>query len=109
MSRPVELKITEQGAVRVNDATIFAESERIACVDVELRTKYAETLATASGSDGTQTVLLTTTDRSLNLHPDHPIELTHVEFPEFKGWTLYACSGPSRYTLRVVFVKEDEE
>ena len=109
MSRRTELVITQQGAVRVNEATIFAESERIACVDVDLHTKYAETFAASSGSDGTQTVVLTTTDRCLNLHPDHPIELTHVDFPEFKGWTLYACSGPSRYTLRVVFVKEEEK
>ena len=109
MSRRTKLVITQQGAVRANEATIYAESECIACVDVDLHTKYAETFATSSGHDGAQEVILMANERSIDLHQDNPRNsLTHVEFPEFKGWTLYSVSGPARYTLRVVFVREEE-
>lgn len=105
--RTTEFTIDQQGAVVAMRAGVFAESERIACVELELQSKYAELVFAVSGADGKQTAVLAASDRNTRSASSALKVATHISFPEFRGWSLFATSGPNRYTLRMVFVKEE--
>ncbi len=109
MTRRTELVITQQGAVRVNEATIFAESERIACVSIDLHSRYAKIGCSIRDHEGTHALSLHADEGTMNIDESCDREAqTVVTFKEFVGWTMFAVESPARYTLRVVFVKEED-
>lgn len=108
--REVELKITEQGPVIVNNACLRKESADIVCIDIDLRSKYAELIGTFSASTGAIGILLAADERTRHVDETKPRDgFTTVEFPEFTGddgWRVYASYGPARYSMGVVLIRE---
>ena len=97
----VELRIARQGAVRVNTAVICLRSDNIACIYVDLHSKYA-TISGVGYDDESGPCLY------LQAKDDAKCIETVVEFPEFMGWQVFATDGPARYTLSVCLVKEEQ-
>ena len=100
--KPVALHIIEQGAVRVSAAYVYREAPGIVCIYVDLHSKWVEVMATGSG-DSLPLICLADLDET---RPRN--SLTILELPDYEGWELFACAGPSpRYTLAVVLVRPD--
>lgn len=103
------MSVTNNGAVLVNSASIFRQADGIVLIDVDLRSKYAECSSVGYGTGSAPTVFLSANKDTLHVDTnEHRDSMTVVEFPMFYGWQIYAADGPSRYTLRVVLVKEEE-
>jgi hypothetical protein len=100
--RPVQYTVKQQGAVLCNEAYTVYESADCTCIQLDLRSKYAE-LAASCGHG----VMLDASDRTLHLSPDHPREdVTWIDFDLPSGsWTFFS-GGVSRYTFNAVFLKD---
>lgn len=100
------MKIRSQGAVQVNAATVERSADGIACISVDLNSKYAAVFGTSSGHNQLPpTVILGADDRTLYLDPTKSADsLTIVEFPDYPGWEVFCCSDVGRYTLSLVLV-----
>lgn len=107
--KDVTLRITQQGAVRVNAAHIDREAPGIACIYVDLHSKRAAQPMVGSGEGEPPTLYFTADANTLHLDETKPRDsMTAVEFPEYVGWTVFACDGPARYTLGVVLVAPED-
>lgn len=104
--RPVELRISRQGAVRANHASVLRSSADIACVEVDLFTKYARVDSTENGEgDRAPAVSLVAGEGSMHLDESAPRDsATVVEFPAYPGWELFSYEQPTRYTLKLVLI-----
>lgn len=102
----LKIEITHQGAPVVNDGFIIELGKNVCAVSIDMKSKYCQTAFSISGSNGECGIVIVTTEESLHLkkgvHRDDP---THLEFPQFKGWDVFA-SGIGRYTLRICFTKK---
>lgn len=104
----VPMVVTTQGAVRVNCATVERDYGDCLLLNVDLHSKYAEMSATMSGDGQGPSVFLSADERTLHLDETQPRgQDTTIEFPEHKGWRVFASSGPGRYTLTLVLVAPD--
>ena len=99
----VKLSITP-GAARVNSASLAYAAPNIACIEIDMHSKYA---ISDSGEDGGQNsapaIYIEADERTLHKHNRFK-RATRVAFPEFKGWKVYLQSC-CRYTCRVVLVR----
>lgn len=106
----VEIRVVTQGAVVVNDASIYRASKDIVCLYVDLASKRAELLMADAGGEDPPRIWLEASEDTLFLDPSHPRDaVTIVEFPEYPGWRVFATSGPGRYSLGVVLVAPVDE
>lgn len=108
--KPVDLRITSRGAVRVNSARVVRAAADIACLEVDLYTKYARIDSTEIGGSGhAPGVGLVAGEDAIHLDESAPRDsATVLEFPEYSGWTLFSCEQPSRYTLKLVLVRPSD-
>lgn len=99
----VKLEIVE-GALIVNHATLLHVGSTIVAIEIDMKSKRGEVIA--SGSNGEcPVVVIAATEDSLNLDPQKPREEpTSIAFPQFKGWSLFV-GELSRYTLYVCLTK----
>lgn len=103
--KPVQLRVKQHGAVRVNAASLHREALGIVCIYVDLHSKRVESPMVGGGDGEPPTLYFTPGDHALHLDETKPRDrLTVVEFPEYVGWHVFACDGPARYTLGVVLV-----
>ena len=103
--KTVRISTTQHGAVRVNDAHIYMESPDIACIYVDLHSKYAEAPVVGGGCGEPPSLYLTAGENTLYLDEKIPRDsMTVVTFPDYAGWSVFACDGPARYTLSVVLI-----
>lgn len=101
----VTLRVTSQGAVRVNAAHVHREAPGIVCIYVDLHSKRVEAPMVGGGDSQPPTLYFTGGEHALHLDETKPHDsMTIVEFPDYVGWHVFACSGPARYTLGVVLV-----
>lgn len=101
----VAIEIIHQGCVKVNGGYIQEDSSNIACLYVDLGTKYAEIDATATYDERVD-IFLSATELSMHLlEGKDEYDRTVVSFPEYKGWKLFAADI-HRYTLAVCLIKE---
>lgn len=108
--KPVELRVTQHGAVRVNAASMYREAPGIVCIYVDLHSKYVEPPMVGGGDGEPPTLYFTAGDHALHLDSSKPRDsMTAVEFPEYVGWNVFACDGPVRYTLGVVLVAPNSD
>lgn len=104
----VTLRVTKQGAVRVNAAHVHREAPGIACIYVDLHSKRCEPPMVGSGDNEPPVLYFTAGAHALHLDESKPRDsMTIVEFPEYTGWHVFACDGPARYTLGVVLVAQE--
>lgn len=99
------LKIDQQGGPKVHPKLIImAECKDIVVCSVDVVTKNCGISATGSG-DGVPCILLEATQKSSPIHPKHKRgELTHISFPQYKGWSVWS-SDLNKYTLRMCLLK----
>lgn len=102
----VKLSITP-GVARVNSASLVYTAPNIACIEIDMHSKYA---VSDGGEDGGQdcapAIYIEADERTLHKHTRFKRD-TRVAFPEFKGWKVYLQSC-CRYTCRVVLVRVTE-
>jgi hypothetical protein len=105
----VPMLVTTQGAVRVNCATVERDYGDCLLVHVDLHSKRAEKSAILmSGDDDGPSVFLSAGPETLHLDETKPRGRdTIIQFPEHKGWSVFASSGPGRYTLALVLLAPD--
>lgn len=104
----VAIRVTQQGAVRVNAAHLYRLAEGIAAVYVDLHSKRAELACTGSGDNEPPDVTLLANDETLHLDETQPRDSpTTFEFPEYVGWRVFAADGPRRYTMAICLVAPD--
>lgn len=102
---PVELRIVDQGAVRVNAATIERDCGSVVLVYVDLRSKYAEFGCVMHSSEDGPRIVLEASEHTLHLDEAKPRDAhTMIEFAEYPGWRVFATDVPSRYTMGVTLV-----
>ena len=103
--KEVAIRVTEQGAVRVNAAHLHRAGNGIAAVYVDLHSKRAGLAWTGNGHDEAPSVTLEANEHTLHLDETKPRESTTTfEFPEYVGWRVFATDGPGRYTLAVCLI-----
>jgi hypothetical protein len=106
----VPMRVTTQGAVRVNVATVERDYGDCLLVHVDLHSKYAEMTSAMSGDDEGPSVFLSAAEDTLHLDETQPRgQDTTIEFHEHIGWRVFASSGPGRYTLALVLLAPDAE
>ena len=105
--REIRTQILDQGSVVLTPGGIvYRESDEIACICVDLVTKYARIAGYSSGGDEAPAIFLAATEDSLHLKPDvDRSDTTFLSFPDFAGWTIF-IGDVSRYTLSVCLVKD---
>ena len=107
--KPVALRIVNQGAVLVNSACIWREADDIVCIYVDLSSKRAEVVCTGSSPIYPPSVYLGANEETLHLDEEKPRDaIAIIEFPDYIGWRVFATSGPVRYTLGVVLVRDTD-
>src|SRR3990170_4797740 len=102
--KEVALRITEQGAVRVNAAHLHRASEGIAAVYVDLHSKRAALVCTGGGDGEVPSVTLEADEHTLHVDETKPREsLTTIEFADYVDWRVFAADT-GRYTLAVCLI-----
>jgi hypothetical protein len=103
------MRITEQGAVRVNSATVVRDYGDCLLVYVDLHSKRAVLESTGSGDHIGPCVYLSADEHTLHLDENHPMDaLTCIEFYELTGWRVFCVSDPGRYTIALTLLAFDE-
>lgn len=100
--RATELRIVEQGAMRLNDAAVIHEADGIVCVEVDCSSKYPGEVGTAGDE-----FFVSAAPESLRLDETAPRDaFTRFALPEFAGWQSWAeyCG---RYEIRLVMVRRE--
>lgn len=106
----VEMMVVEQGAIQVNNARLFKFCDEIACVQIDLRSKYAEVFLCetmrAGGINQMPVIWLMTTDETLYIDETKDRdEFTRISFPEYCGWNIFVATRTGEYTVSVCLVK----
>ena len=105
MKEPKQVRIeVKQGRVVVNSAHVYAESDSIVCIYVDLASKRAS-LFGVSDVDGITELIFEADENTLHVDTSQPENsFTCVTFPDYKDWFVFSVDGPNRYTLSLVMV-----
>lgn len=88
--KTAEIQIAQQGAVRVNSALIFREASNIACIDLDLHSKYADVIAYQDQNSEYPTLCLLANEQTLYWDKTQPREkMTIINLVGFPKWKLY--------------------
>jgi hypothetical protein len=102
------MRITVDGAVRVNGALVERDYGDCVLVEVDLHSKYCEMGGTTSGGNGGPSVWLMASQHSLHLDDSKPRDaMTEIEFYEHVGWSVFSAYGPARYTMMLTLISPD--
>lgn len=103
-----QIRVADQGAVRVNAAHIYRSAEGIVCIYLDMHSKRVVMDCTSSSDDDPPRIYLSADENTLHLDKTQPRnKLTEVEFVDFVGWRVFA-SDSARYTIAVCLVAPDE-
>jgi len=104
------MRITTQGAVMVGGASVWRDYGDCLLVYVDLHSKRAKLSCTIGGDDDSGPgVCLEADDNTLDLDESKPVDSeTMIEFPELKGWSVFAADGPARYTLALTLLAPED-
>jgi hypothetical protein len=104
------LRLTAQGAVRVNAAMVVRDYGDCVLAHVDLDSKRAVLDCTSSGDGEGPRLYLSADEHTLNVDENQPRDAaTVVEFCELRGWHVFCAEGPGRYTLTVTLLAPDAE
>lgn len=104
MTRP-EVRLTiVPGVARVNGASLAFSAPDIACIELDMHSKYAAVSCIEYGSDGGSPVVhIGADERTLHTNTSTDVD-TQVSFPDYAGWDVFVAEC-TRYTCRVVLVR----
>lgn len=106
MTRPeVRLTITP-GVARVNGASLAYSAPDIACIEIDMHSKYA-VVGCVEGGGESPVVHIGADDRTLHTDTRATAD-TQVAFPDYVGWEVFVAEC-CRYTCRVVLVRSEGE
>jgi hypothetical protein len=98
-----EMRIDFQGAIDVNYAIVVSKGDKIALLEIDLKSKRAEIVA--HGESDAPLLTLRANDETLRLNPAYTKDdMTQISFPAFAGWEVFCCDA-SRYTIRLALKK----
>jgi len=101
--------IAHQGAPIVNDATLKLRHEDVACIDIDLQSKYCEIIGSTNAIDGECKIYIGSSEHSFNLNVSYNRnEPTAIYFQDFTGWKIFATNS-FRYTISVVLIPEQAQ
>lgn len=110
MQEFAKIKISHQGAIKVNRTFVDRKSRNILTVELDMGSKYVEISST--GEDNyIPNICLCANKRSLYLKEKYrnkqidKKEPTLISFSELIGWDIF-CAETSKYTVRICFVKK---
>ena len=112
-----EIKITEQGAVRVNESPAIDYHENVKMLHVDLKSKRAQVdlfgtdwcVSEPENTSHIPFVRLSATDETIHLdNSKDKSSVTELSFPDLAGWDII-FADVSRYTLTILFKKTDLE
>lgn len=99
------LTIIEQGRVRVCGMSIIHDSPRVALVEIDLHTKYADIFSYGVNNEGFIDIFYEETEHSLHLKEDvEPGSLTIVRLEDYKGWEVWNMIH-NRYLTTITLIK----
>lgn len=96
----------EQGAIRVSGATLVYRAGRVACIELELNSKYAVLDGYGYGDACAPYVSLGAGEGTLHTHPAG--ETTVVKFPRYRGWQVFAVELRGKYTAYICLMKDKQ-
>jgi len=99
--------IYRQGAIKVNACSVVALASNIACLTLDLGSKYALLADTDEGNrhDSSPQIWLGANEHTLNTVKNKRERFTIVTLPEFKGWKFFPGASVSRYTVYLTLIK----
>ena len=104
MDKPI-FQIVEQGAPRINDASIVKEGEGFVAISIDFHSKYCEVIFHTSGSDVPPGIVIGANNNSLYLDKNQPSDkATEIVFPRWPTYHVFA-SCLAKYTLQVCLVE----
>ncbi len=107
--KPLNILTIHSGAPIVNHGIVLKKESGIALFSIDLKSKYCEVDFISSDEEGNCRLHISANDMSVNLNSSvGRNEPTSIEFPDFKGWSLFACNL-SRYTLRVCLTRNKKK
>jgi hypothetical protein len=98
-------RISIKGRVRINTCTLVVDEDNVKVLEMDFHTKNADSIAYGS-SEGIPSIAFGYSENTLYL--DDGGEITEVEFPRFKGFSVIAADL-GRYSCFVVLLKDDYE
>jgi len=102
------MRVTEQGAVRVNVSYVERDYGDCLLIYVDLHSKRANLLCIGSGDDCGPSMYLVADENSLHLDEtkarDEP---TCIEFHHHKGWSVFCANGTARYTFALTLLSPE--
>ena len=102
------MRVTVQGAVRVNSATVERDYGDCLLVHVDLHSKRAVLECTGGSDEEGPCIYLGADENTLHLDDSQPREAsTVVEFHELRGWRVFCADGPGRYTVSLALLAPD--
>jgi hypothetical protein len=102
------MRVTAQGAVRVNAATVVRDYGDCVLAHVDLHSKRAVLDCVGSSDEEGPCIYLTADEHTLHLDDSKPLDAaTVVEFHELIGWRVFCADGPGRYTVAVTLLAPD--
>jgi CCR4-NOT transcriptional regulation complex NOT5 subunit len=99
-----DIKITK-GAVIVNECYIVKETEDIALIEIDCKTKHFSIEGHSSSSDDICGIILGTTNEILYTDEKNSDKFTTIEFIKYKRFRVFA-SMCGRYTASVCLYKD---
>ena len=100
-------RISMKGRVKINTCTLVVDEDKVKVLEMDLHTKNAGLLAYGGSSEGIPNIAFGYSENTLHLDDDGG-EITEVEFPRFKGFSVIAADA-GRYSCFVVLLKDDYE
>lgn len=99
------IKVTRQGAMRVNAASIVRRGPQVLAVELDMRSKHGHFSYTITSEKEGPTIGIDAVEESIHLHKrKDKEESTEVMFPTLVGWDVHSCTVTS-YTARICFVR----
>lgn len=101
----INLRVLHQGAVLVDSARAHRSALGIVCVYLNLISKYAEKPTVVHQAGEPPRLHIGAGPSTVKLHENVPRDMdTIIEFTDYKGWSVFSCSDPARYTVALTLV-----
>lgn len=104
MTRPEVRLVIGPGVARVNGACLAYSAPDIACIEIDMHSKYAVVGCIEYGGES-PVVHIGADDRTLYTDTSTDGD-TQVSFPDYADWEVFVAEC-CRYTCRVVMVRQE--
>lgn len=109
--REIKYEVEVMGKAIPGSAWLVKASDGIVAIELDMRTKWAEISATSSTHAAyteahllVPGILIDISERSLHMDDEAGDQLTHITFPEYLGWEVWAANL-SRYTCCICLTR----